>query len=269
MSHNLKQYKADENFGNGLVYSIPEVEKVLAEQDKEIRRLLTLCSNEDNVKNEADEQYYSLKKLCNNEIYQFKRPAEWDKNKMVDCGHWVFSEDYALSKKDFRLYWHTPGVMDGGIYCEAEITHYDKDRLSVKLHQDGFIYMGMLHHAELNLERFRNRMICVSVGELTNKIKISWFDDPEYVLWTVQYLDKESKEHLVNVRARTKNEAKVVAWADSCYKDEAINPEQFLACKYNNQVLTMGNSKANHAVLENQIFICDEYDEEDEATKPD
>jgi len=39
MSHNLEEYKADENFGNGLVYCIPEVEKVLAEQDEEIRRL--------------------------------------------------------------------------------------------------------------------------------------------------------------------------------------------------------------------------------------
>lgn len=39
MSHNLEEYKADENFGNGLVYCIPEVEKVLAEQDAEIARL--------------------------------------------------------------------------------------------------------------------------------------------------------------------------------------------------------------------------------------
>ncbi len=39
MSHGLKEYKADENFGNGLVYCIPEVEAVLAEKDRTIEQL--------------------------------------------------------------------------------------------------------------------------------------------------------------------------------------------------------------------------------------
>ena len=36
----LKEYKADENFGNGLVYSIQEVNQVLDEKDAEIEDLL-------------------------------------------------------------------------------------------------------------------------------------------------------------------------------------------------------------------------------------
>ena len=35
----LIEYKADENFGNGLVYSIPEVNQVLDENDAEIAAL--------------------------------------------------------------------------------------------------------------------------------------------------------------------------------------------------------------------------------------
>ena len=35
----LIEYKADENFGNGLVYSIPEVNQVLDEKDAEIAAL--------------------------------------------------------------------------------------------------------------------------------------------------------------------------------------------------------------------------------------
>lgn len=38
MSNGLIEYKADENFGNGLVYSILEVEEVLKKKDDENRR---------------------------------------------------------------------------------------------------------------------------------------------------------------------------------------------------------------------------------------
>ena len=219
---------------------------------------------------DSDEEYYSLKKLCNNAVYQSTQPAPYDKTKIVGCPHWVFSEEYALTHKDFKLYWHTPGVMDGGIYCEAKFSPtYDEHTLFVKIHQDGFIDMGVLKDAEIPLERFRNRMICIDIDEETDEISISWFDDPEYVLWTVQYADMENREHFVNVRARTKNEAKVIAWADSCYRDETINPEKFNVYPYNPHILTMANSKTYYAVLTSQIHICDKYDEEDAATKPD
>lgn len=68
---------------------------------------------------------------------------------------------------------------------------------------------------------------------------------------------------------KNKNEAKVIAWADSCYRDETINPEQFSVYPYNPHILTMANSKTYYAVLTSQIHICDKYDEEDAATKPD
>ena len=40
MSHNLKEYKADEEFGNGLVYSIPEVEAVLKDMETKMELLV-------------------------------------------------------------------------------------------------------------------------------------------------------------------------------------------------------------------------------------
>lgn len=40
MSHNLKEYKADEEFGNGLVYSIPEVEAVLKDMEAKMELLV-------------------------------------------------------------------------------------------------------------------------------------------------------------------------------------------------------------------------------------
>lgn len=217
-----------------------------------------------------DEEYRSLKKLCDNKIYQFTAPAPWDKNKTVGCPHWVFSEEYALTHDKFELYWHTPGVMDGGVYCEAKFNPlYDKNTLVVELHQDGFIDMGVIQHAEIPMQRCRNRMLCLSIDEERNDIQLSWFEDPDYTLWTVQYINKSEEEQFVTVRAHSKNEAKVVAWGDSCYRDEPINPEAFKAYPYNPKILTMGQSKTYLAVLLSQIDICNKYDEEDEATRPD
>ena len=48
--------------------------------------------------------YQTLKSLCNNSICQRGKDPRW-----------IVSEEYALTKKDFRIGWHTPGVMDGGI----------------------------------------------------------------------------------------------------------------------------------------------------------
>lgn len=69
-----------------------------------------------------------MKKLCNNEVHQFKRPAPWDDKKEVNGAHWIYSEEYALNHDGFELFWHTPGVMDGGEYVVIDAVAYIEER---------------------------------------------------------------------------------------------------------------------------------------------
>lgn len=235
-------------------------------------------------------EYKSMKKLCRNEIFQFTAPSGYKPDEKhpyiketVNAPHWIFSEEYALTKKDFKLYWHTYGVMDGGIYVEGEIS--TDNRLLISVHKDGICYMGCLGRKELQLERYSNRMIEINVDANisyattydagSGKISISYFDDPDYVLWTVKYFDYiANRDAFVTVRARSANEAKVVAWYHSpwhqCQNEEKpIDPMYFDAVPYHPvQVLTRAGEKAtglndlNDAVMATQIAICDKYDKE-------
>ena len=227
-----------------------------------------------------EQEYKALQKLCRNEIYQFTTqvPEHIKKtwSKAPDhfmCPHWVFSEEYALSKKEFSLHWHTPGVMDGGIIFDAFIG--TGNTLYTKTIQDGFIELGIIDHQEIELERGRNRMISIQVSEDftydihpkdgAGKISISYFDDPAYILWTVQYFDYiANEEKFVVVRARTRNEAKVIAWAESCYSSKDINPETFNAYKYTEpNVLTVDTERITKPVMEHQLLLCKMYDEKE------
>ncbi len=235
-------------------------------------------------------EYKSMKKLCRNEIFQFTAPSGYkhtEKNpnvkETVNAPHWIFSEEYALTKKDFKLYWHTYGVMDGGIYVEGEISADNK--LIISVHKDGICYMGCLGRKELQLERYSNRMIDINVDanisyatsykDGSGEINISYFDDPDYVLWTVKYFDyMANMDAFVTVRARSANEAKVVAWYHSpwhqCQKEERpIDPTVFYAFPYRPvQVLTRVGEKAtglndlSDAVMATQMAICEKYDKE-------
>lgn len=122
--------------------------------------------------------YDYLKQLCNNEVHQFKRPAPWDDKKEVKGAHWIFSEEYALNHDGFELFWHTPGVMDGGEYVVAKFPkNGPKDTLVVEAHKDGFVPMGVIKRTEIKLERGKNRMIRLYYGELTSEFKVYIVDE--------------------------------------------------------------------------------------------
>lgn len=235
-------------------------------------------------------EYKSMKKLCRNEIFQFTAPSGYKPSEKhpwlketVNAPHWIFGEEYALTKKDFKLYWHTYGVIDGGIYVEGKIS--EDNRLLISVHKDGICYMGCLGRKELQLERYSNRMIEINVDanisyestyqDGTGEISISYFDDPDYVLWTVKYFDYiANRDAFVTVRARSANEAKVVAWYHSpwhqCQNEEKpIDPMYFDAVPYRPiQVLTRAGDKStglndlSDAVMATQIAICEKYDKE-------
>ena len=135
-------------------------------------------------------EYLALKKQCNNGLYQFSQPSGYDKSKWkfapdtVNCPHWIFSEEYALTHKDFHLSWHTPYIIDGGISFHAEI---HGDTLEMKTIQDGIVELGVIDSKSVKLERFRKRMICIQVDakvkyeegkfdDGTGKINVSFFD---------------------------------------------------------------------------------------------
>ena len=227
-----------------------------------------------------EQEYKALQKLCRNEFYQFTTPVpkdikkKWSKAPDVFmCPHWVFSEEYALSKKDFGMHWHTPGVMDGGIIFDAHIG--TGNTLYTKTVRDGIVELGIIDHQEIDLERGRNRMISIQLSADviydvhsdggTGKINISYFDDPAYILWTVQYFDYiANEEKFVVVRARTRNEAKVIAWANSCYKHNVLNPETFNAYKYTEpNVLTVDTERITKPVMEHYLTVCKMYDEKE------
>ena len=52
---------------------------------------------------DAETEYLALKKQCNNGLYQVSQPSGYDKSKWkdapdtVNCPHWIFSEEYALT----------------------------------------------------------------------------------------------------------------------------------------------------------------------------
>lgn len=101
-----------------------------------------------------DTEYLALKNQCNNGLYQFSQPSGYDKSKWkdapdtVNCPHWIFSEEYALTHKDFKLRWHTPYVIDGGISFHAEI---HGDTLEMKTIQDGIVELGVIDRKSLKL----------------------------------------------------------------------------------------------------------------------
>ena len=237
-----------------------------------------------------DTEYKALKKLCRNESFQFTQKVperikkKWSKAPdTFSCPHWVLSEDYILAHPKSKLYWHTPGVFDGGLIFHAELGV--DNRLSMQTIRDGIVEMGMTDHASLQLEPYRNRMIVIQLDADviydvhtdggTGKINVSFFDDPDYVLWTVKYFDYiANRDAFVTVRARSANEAKVVAWYHSpwhqCQNEEKpIDPMYFDAVPYRPvQVLTRAGDKStglndlSDAVMATQIAICEKYDKE-------
>lgn len=236
-----------------------------------------------------DSEYKALKELCRNEIFQFTQPSGYDivqfpkTEETLDCPHWVFSEEYALKQKKFELYWHTSWVIDGGITMSATID--ENNELHIVTIRDGIICLGVIDAKTIQLEKGRNRMITVNVDAQvkfvesckygSGKIHVSFFDDPKYVLWTVKYFDYiANRDAFVTVRARSANEAKVVAWYHSpwhqCQNEEKpIDPMYFDAVPYRPvQVLTRAGEKStglndlSDAVMATQIAICEKYDKE-------
>ncbi len=227
---------------------------------------------------DIDAEYIALKKLCRNESFQFTQKVperikkQWSKAPdTFSCPHWVLSEDYILAHPNAKLYWHTPGVFDGGIIFHAELGA--DNRLLMKTIRDGIVEMGMTDHTVLQLEPYRNRMIVIQLDADvifdvhtdggTGKINVSFFDDPKYILWTVQYYNYIAcEEQFVTVRARSKNEAKVIAWANSCYANRDIDPDHYTAYEYTEpHVLTANTEKITKPAMEHQLLLCKMYDQ--------
>ena len=227
--------------------------------------------------NDNENKYTTLKAQCQDTVYQFTKPSGYDKTKWpqapdtVKCPHWILSEEYALTQKDFSQFWHTPGVRDGGIEVDIKV---DTDgTLKIQSIQDGFISMGTLDTFSMKLERNRNRMIEISVDANTRsslgrdgsgRITVSTYDDPEYILWQVQYFNYiANEEQFVVVKARSKNEAKVIAWHDSCYcYRNAINPDTFKVWEYSGPRIISRDPKFSDEEMKKQMIICEEYDKE-------
>lgn len=200
--------------------------------------------------------YQTLKSLCNNAICQRDKEPRW-----------IVSEEYALTKKDFQIGWHTPGVMDGGI--DVDIKVGCDGTLFIKTIQDGIVELGTLDHYSMKLERFRNRMITIKIDANTDnpyndgsgKIQVVAIDDPEYIMWQVQYFDYIANDELFKVvRARSKNEAKVIAWHNSCYRNHNIDPETFKVWEYDGPYIITRDPKLSDDIMKTQILLCEEYD---------
>ena len=206
--------------------------------------------------NSNENTYQTLKSLCNNSICQHDKDPRW-----------IVSEEYALTKKDFKINWHTPGVMDGGI--DVDIKVGCDGTLSIKTIQDGIVELGTLDHYSMKLERFRNRMISIIIDANTDnpyndgsgKIQVVAIDDPEYIMWQVQYFDYIANDELFKVvRARSKNEAKVIAWHNSCYRNHNIDPETFKVWEYDGPYIITRDPKLSDDIMKTQILLCEEYD---------
>lgn len=200
--------------------------------------------------------YQTLKSLCNNSICQRDKDPRW-----------IVGEEYALTKKDFKIGWHTPGVMDGGI--DVDIKVGCDGTLSIKTIQDGIVELGTLDHYSMKLERFRNRMITIIIDANTDnpyndgsgKIQVVAIDDPEYIMWQVQYFDYIANDELFKVvRARSKNEAKVIAWHESCYRNHNIDPDTFKVWEYDGPYIITRDPKLSDDIMKTQILLCEEYD---------
>lgn len=220
---------------------------------------------------DIDAEYNALKKLCRNEYFQFSQPVpesikkKWPKAPdAFSCPHWVFSEDYILAHPDSKLYWHTPGVFDAGIICKAELVD---SILRIRTQRDSFAAATSLDKYELQLEPYRNRMIEVNLDADviydmhtdggTGKINVSFFNDPTYILWTVHWFDYIANDEVYHtVRARTKNEAKVIAWSHSCYKNKDIEPDTFKVYQYTPHVLTAHTEKISKTVMDHMLTLC-------------
>lgn len=224
--------------------------------------------------------YIRMKKLCGNTVFQDSAVHLQDEvvhGPMLP--RWTMAEEYILSAKYFGLYWHTPYVSDGGIYVTGKVSN---GCLVVESHSDGGAGTGkMLDKSSVTLDRYANRMIQVNVdGEVspgkdygTGKISIICTEDPSYRLWTVKFFDYIANYRVcVTVRARSMNEAKVIAWYYSpwhqCQEfDKPIDPSLFEAHEYTPpQILTRsrptttGDDDIADTMMAKQIAICEQYD---------
>jgi hypothetical protein len=158
--------------------------------------------------------------------------------------------------------------MDGGI--EVSIKVLDDGTLKIQSIKDGFISMGTLDSFCMKLERFQNRMIVITVDAAvkcsfgrdgSGRIKVSTFDDPTYIMWQVQYFDYIANDELFKVvRARSKNEAKVIAWHESCYRNHNIDPETFKVWEYDGPYIITRDPKLSDDIMKTQMLLCEEYD---------
>ena len=123
--------------------------------------------------------------------------------------------------------------MDGGI--DVDIKVGCDGTLSIKTIQDGIVELGTLDHYSMKLERFRN----------------------------VQYFDYIANDELFKVvRARSKNEAKVIAWHESCYRNHNIDPGTFKVWEYDGPYIITRDPKLSDDIMKTQMLLCEEYDKE-------
>lgn len=227
-------------------------------------------------------EFLAIKKACNN---------KFEKDTTVigsECGglfklhqvQWYFNEDYVLGElahnrlnpDDVELFrWHTPAVMDGGISIRATLRQLQNNdnfqELTITAINDGIVELGKADTISVQLERYRGRMHSISFDEKSCKFSLSRFDDPSFLVYMVQYFDYIANADIVTkVYARTKNDAKILAWAKSPYSNKPINPEQYTVteeCIYTPHTRAM--LKISDDAYAQQMALCEAYDKENDA----
>lgn len=169
---------------------------------------------------------------------------------------WNFNEESMFVDTSTYLYWHTPGIMDGGIFlsCHFDI---DKSALNIYTRHDGFIEGDYIDRCTILLERYRFSNVTVSVDADSGWISYTMTHNPLRRTYIVQYFDYNvNAEVAVRVEANSEREAKIVAWYHSCYRDHNINAFPFRAVE-ESRPLTRGQSSINDDVFNTQLAILD------------
>ncbi len=84
----------------------------------------------------------------------------------------------------------------------------------------------------------------------------------ECILWQVQYFDYiANDETFIVVKAKSKNEAKVIAWHHSCYRNHDIDPETFKVWEYTGPYIIERDFTLSDDIMDAQVRLCEAYDE--------
>lgn len=220
-------------------------------------------------------EYLAIKKACNNEFVKTEKVVGSECANLFTLYEvrWEFNEEYVMTHKSDRndvdlFRWHTPNVMDGGVSVSATLIQSDTKpgykEVLLKAISDGIVELGVIDTVRIQLERHRGRMYSIAFNEKTRKFSVSYFDDVDREVFIVQYFDYIANAEIVRkVWARSENEAKIIAWAQSPYSNKPIVPENYSVCR--NMASTpksLADVNLSDACYAQQLALCEAYDKE-------